>query len=144
MRPPKLVLIWSADPGVADDFAYVMRLHSTWRPVSFEVKPSGLVARVKAEYPDLVIVFSSARNNGLAVVALVKTARPACPVLMVATKGTELRDTFTGSDGLIVWPYERAIILEKARVLAARKRGPRPGTPRPPRADQAAELEAVI
>lgn len=123
MRPKKPVLIWASNPDEAGDLSFTMSLHMEWAPLpcSTTIEVDEILGLGDLA---LAILITNGQDGAGGIAERIKRARAHCPVLAIARRNRGLIDT-RFVDRAIEEAAGRAELLELARVLSQRKRGPR-------------------
>ena len=122
MRPPRKIAIWDPSETRRSVTRFVVHI---WHYQI--VEPS--------ELPDIILVFDQVgKEDQMTISAAAQRAH--CPVLLVG------KDEQFACDSRLDPGVSMEDLLARIRILAARKRGPRPGTPKKPVASQDRNFQA--
>ena len=95
------------------------------------------------EHPDLVLAdFVMPLMDGRKLVAKLKQITPYIPMILLGDPMTMAGEIHSADALVDKKNISTCELLERIKVMSARKRGPRPGTPAPPRPVKAAEILA--
>lgn len=141
MRPRKLILCVDPDPAALSVLSYAMRI-SGYRVFSAETAIDAL-AIFATECIDLVLCDHSKIIDGRKLFGCMKGIASHIPMILLVLK-KDIGSDRDPADALLPKTVPMVELLERVRIMSARKRGPRKGSGKPMRkAEVVAAGEAV-
>lgn len=126
MRPKKIVLVWSENLASAEDLAYVLCVEGSYRAFAWDAMEDAL-ALLTNKPVDGLICFTRASDGAGTIAAVGRLKQPHIPTLALTWGEKPVGDDPIWN-GTMVASSPKIAILERVKMLTARKRGPRKGS----------------
>ena len=138
MRPKKVLLVVMPDPELLSTLSFMLTTNG-YRVLGANM-PAEAIAKAAGCAINLLLVTQvqqRATRDGLCgadLISRLKTLQPGLPALLFYEDGKFPLDT--PADGCVAMPWRSTDLLDRIKVLTARKRGPHKGYKRPVVSDQ--------
>jgi hypothetical protein len=139
MRPRKKILIFCADKGELSVLCFVVRVRYYFQPVGCSRMEELKQIAMQSALPDACVIVHLGRQDSNRVGKWLASYCPEIPILTVLPSLLRRRVDYSAT--MVMTNCVMADVLERVRVLAARKRGPRRFEVQP--VEVRAEVEAL-
>jgi len=133
VRPKKVILCVDDDEQTLSVLVYMLNVNG-FRALA-ATSGEDAIAVFKSTQIDMVLTdFAMPNMSGDQLVVKLKSVAPHVPMVLLADDPMKFSSVFHGADALLSKKTISAVeMLERVRIMSARKRGPRKGVARAPR-----------
>lgn len=142
MRPRKRILLIDPAEERLSILKYVLEING-YRALTASTE-SEAVATMIEDNLDMVITAGPFPNDSHAIILKLKAIAAHIPMVIIGDRKALEGKAFPGADAVLWRSITATELLERTKVMSARKRGPRKGTPRTPRRELAPTIASQV